>query len=220
MPSARESLLNAALEALAQRPWSAVRMVDVAAAAGLSRQTLYNEFGGKDGLARALVQREADAYLRGVDQLLAAPPDRPRLSRVDDPAAPEARAAVGESSDIGARRWAALAEWTVQEAAANRLLRALLTGCWDDRLPEPRPVQNGRAFDAGPVTPGEMVALVRDRLCATLTADGLDCSAPRESPESARGCEFAVRLTLSLVVAPVGDVRAATVRPLLCSAVD
>ncbi|MGQ5228634.1 helix-turn-helix domain-containing protein, partial [Streptomyces sp. yara] len=42
----------------ARRPWSAVRMVDVAAAAGVSRQTLYNEFGSKDGLARALVRRE------------------------------------------------------------------------------------------------------------------------------------------------------------------
>ncbi len=38
-------------------------MVDVAAAAGVSRQTLYNEFGSKDGLARALVRREADGYL-------------------------------------------------------------------------------------------------------------------------------------------------------------
>src|SRR5690606_13349312 len=58
MPAARESLLDAAYAALARRPWSAVRMVDVAAAAGVSRQTLYNEFGSKDGLARALVRRE------------------------------------------------------------------------------------------------------------------------------------------------------------------
>ncbi|MGW4277962.1 TetR/AcrR family transcriptional regulator, partial [Streptomyces seoulensis] len=57
MPAARESLLDAAYVALARLPWPAVRMVDVAAAAGVSRQTLYNEFGGKDGLARALVSR-------------------------------------------------------------------------------------------------------------------------------------------------------------------
>ena len=66
MPAARESLLDAAYTSLARRPWSAVRMVDVAAAAGVSRQTLYNEFGSKEGLARALVRREADAYLAGV----------------------------------------------------------------------------------------------------------------------------------------------------------
>src|SRR5690348_12655549 len=38
MPAARESLLDAAYTALARRPWSAVRMVDVAAVAGVSRQ--------------------------------------------------------------------------------------------------------------------------------------------------------------------------------------
>ncbi|AEY91586.1 TetR-family transcriptional regulator [Streptomyces hygroscopicus subsp. jinggangensis 5008] len=73
MPAARESLLDAAYTALARRPWSAVRMVDVAASAGVSRQTLYNEFGGKDGLARALVRREADGYLAGVERALAGP---------------------------------------------------------------------------------------------------------------------------------------------------
>ena len=58
MPAARESLLDAAYTALVRRPWSAVRMVDVAAAAGVSRQTLYNEFGSKDGLVQALLARE------------------------------------------------------------------------------------------------------------------------------------------------------------------
>src|SRR5690606_11304926 len=80
MPAARESLLDAAYAALARRPWSAVRMVDVAAAAGVSRQTLYNEFGSKDGLARALVRRETDGYLPGVDRALTrhgAPLERP-----------------------------------------------------------------------------------------------------------------------------------------------
>lgn len=105
MPTARESLLNAALAALADLPWSAVRMVDVASAAGLSRQTLYNEFGSKDGLARALVRREADQYLRGVERMLA-------------------------EWTGAADRLVAVAEWTVGEARARPLLRALLTGCW------------------------------------------------------------------------------------------
>ncbi|MEU5423760.1 TetR family transcriptional regulator, partial [Streptomyces sp. NPDC020667] len=71
MPAARELLLDAAYAALDRRPWSGVRMVDVAAAAGVSRQTLYNEFGSKAGLARALVRREADALLAGVERALA-----------------------------------------------------------------------------------------------------------------------------------------------------
>ncbi|KIF03224.1 TetR family transcriptional regulator, partial [Streptomyces sp. RSD-27] len=63
MSAARESLLEAAEAALSARPWPAVRMVEVATSAGFSRQTLYNEFGGKDGLGRALVRRAADRYL-------------------------------------------------------------------------------------------------------------------------------------------------------------
>src|SRR4051794_33776613 len=96
MPTAREALLDAAYSALAGRPWSGVRMVDVAAAAGVSRQTLYNEFGSKDGLGRALVRREADAYLAGVDSALAAP----------------------RSADPG-DALAAVVEWTVRRARAN-----------------------------------------------------------------------------------------------------
>ncbi|MEV6400687.1 TetR/AcrR family transcriptional regulator, partial [Streptomyces sp. NPDC051907] len=115
MPTARESLLNAALAALADQPWSGVRMVDVASAAGVSRQTLYNEFGSKDGLARALVRREADGYLHGVDRVLAAQ-------------------AAGTAD-----RLVSVAEWTVGQARARPLLRALLTGCWGERLPAPRP---------------------------------------------------------------------------------
>nr|WP_240436696.1 TetR/AcrR family transcriptional regulator [Streptomyces sporangiiformans] len=112
MPAARESLLDAAYTALARRPWSAVRMVDVAAEAGVSRQTLYNEFGSKEGLARALVRREADAYLAGVERALVSHAE-PR------------------------ERLAAAAEWTAAAARANALVRAMLTGCWGERLPSP-----------------------------------------------------------------------------------
>ncbi|MFP8963472.1 TetR family transcriptional regulator, partial [Streptomyces nanhaiensis] len=38
-------------------------MVEVAAAAGFSRQTLYSEFGSKEGLGTALVARELEAFL-------------------------------------------------------------------------------------------------------------------------------------------------------------
>ncbi|MFF3624672.1 TetR/AcrR family transcriptional regulator [Streptomyces sp. NPDC002467] len=112
MPAARESLLEAAGAALAARPWPAVKMVDVAAAAGVSRQSLYNEFGDKGGLGRALVRLEADRYLDGVDRALAAP---------------------GGTAD----RLAAVAEWTLRAARAHPLVRALLTGFWDPDLPVP-----------------------------------------------------------------------------------
>ncbi|MGC9404838.1 TetR/AcrR family transcriptional regulator [Streptomyces sp. DZ1-3] len=183
MPAARESLLDAAYQALACRPWSAVRMVDVAAAAGVSRQTLYNEFGSKDGLARALVRREADGYLAGVDRALAGPSD-PR------------------------DRLAATAEWMMSAAHQNALVRAMLTGSWSERLPAPAPAAVPSTATApaqrradGPLpSPGDFVALVRDRAVAVLY--GADPLAPPDTAELARSCELAVRLALSCVAAP------------------
>ncbi|MFE7134302.1 TetR/AcrR family transcriptional regulator [Streptomyces sp. NPDC057638] len=189
MATARESLLNAALLALDELPWSAVRMVDVAAAAGLSRQTLYNEFGSKDGLARALLWREADRYLHGVDRLLG------ERDGVVDPLA-------------------AVAEWTVRQARDRPLLRALLTGCWGERMPRPKPGRRGaaptltlaqRRVDAGLPVPGEVVALVRDRSLAVLARQeegGAEYSGEDAGTLAAR-CELAVRLALSYVIAPV-----------------
>ncbi|MET7712059.1 TetR/AcrR family transcriptional regulator [Streptomyces sp. NPDC005407] len=189
MPTARESLLNAALMALAQLPWSGVRMVDVASAAGVSRQTLYNEFGSKDGLARGLVRREADTYLHGVERLLAE-----RTGAAD--------------------RLVSVAEWTVGEARAKPLLRALLTGCWSERLPVPRPARRGavlskapaqRRADAGLPSPAELVAAVRDRAVAALEKDSEHGRTKEESADLAHRSELAVRLALAYVIAPVGE---------------
>ncbi|MFE0251916.1 TetR/AcrR family transcriptional regulator [Streptomyces sp. NPDC059010] len=185
MPAARESLLDSAYTALARRPWSAVRMVDVAAAAGVSRQTLYNEFGSKEGLARALVRREADGYLAGVDRALATHSDaRERLT--------------------------ATAEWTAGLARDNALVRAMLTGCWSERLPSPTlsAVPSSSAVPAqrradGPLpSPGDFVALVRDRAVAVLSGPGVNKS---DSADLARSCELVVRLALSCVAAPPGE---------------
>ncbi|MFC8225427.1 TetR/AcrR family transcriptional regulator [Streptomyces sp. NPDC057287] len=140
MPSAREALLDSAHSALSTLPWTSVRMVDVAAAAGVSRQTLYNEFGSKAGLARALVRRAADGYLAGVEEALGA--DRVK----------------GEGP-------AELARWTVGAARANALVKALLTGVWGDHLPGPGSLPTAGA--ALP-TPAELLTLVRDRAVAAL----------------------------------------------------
>ena len=185
MPAARESLLDAAYTALVRRPWSAVRMVDVAAAAGVSRQTLYNEFGSKDGLARALVRREADGFLAGVDRALTGRSDpRDRLT--------------------------ATAEWTASAARENILVRAMLTGCWSERLPAPAltavpstsAVPAQRRADGPLPSPGDFVALVRDRAVGLLVCPGTPKS---DSVDLARTCELAVRLALSCVAAPPGE---------------
>lgn len=182
MPAARESLLDAAYTALARRPWAAVRMVDVAAAAGVSRQTLYNEFGSKEGLARALVRREADGYLAGVERALVT---------------------HGDARD----RLTATAEWTTSAARGNALVRALLTGCWGERLPSPTlsAVPSSSAVPAqrradGPLpSPGDFVVLVRDRAVTLLAGPGV---AQVDAAELARSCELVVRIALSCVAAP------------------
>ncbi|MBC6463609.1 TetR family transcriptional regulator [Actinomadura sp. HBU206391] len=68
--SLRDELLEAAAELLARRGYKRLRMQDVADAVGVSRQTVYNEFSDKWGLAQAVVLRDNDAYLDGVDDAL------------------------------------------------------------------------------------------------------------------------------------------------------
>ncbi|MET9591360.1 TetR/AcrR family transcriptional regulator [Streptomyces sp. NPDC006516] len=176
MPTAREALLDAAESALATLPWTAVRMVDVAARAGVSRQTLYNEFGSKDGLARALIRRAADGYLAGVEQAL-----RAARSRGDEPAE--------------------LARWTVRAARANALVKALLTGVWGERLPRPGAARAGRRTGPAapaPPTPAELLTLVRDRAVAAMGSG----PAPLDRAQLEVACETALRLALSYTLVP------------------
>ncbi|MGP3942205.1 TetR family transcriptional regulator [Streptomyces sp. 6N106] len=177
MPAARESLLDVAFAALEGRPWPRVKMAEVAAAAGVSRQTLYNEFGSKEGLARALVRREADAYLSGVE-----------------------RALSGSPGAAGPReRLAAAAVWTVRSATENPLVRAVLTGCWNDRLPTSvTSVTSVRTASPGPLpAPGELLGQARDRAVRLLAGDW-----PPGAVELPLACEAVARLALSYVVAP------------------
>ncbi|MFF4601578.1 TetR/AcrR family transcriptional regulator [Streptomyces sp. NPDC001339] len=205
MPAARECLLDAAYTALTTRTWASVRMVDVAAAAGVSRQTLYNEFGSKDGLARALVRRETDNYLAGAARALAR----------------GGTTAAGTPGDAAARMVAAAA-WTLRTARINPLVRAALTGCWGNLLPDPAVVPAAPAPDRagrpdgvaaqrtrpsaptvrssnGPLPgPAELVGRLCDQAVAALEPDW-----PAEQlPALGTACEAAARLTLSCVVAP------------------
>ncbi|HEU5160249.1 MAG TPA: TetR family transcriptional regulator [Streptosporangiaceae bacterium] len=107
----REELLDAAAALLTERGYRAVRMQDVADAVGVSRQTVYNEFDGKWGLAQALVLRNNDRYLDGVDEALNGHADL--FSAV-----------------------AAAAEFTLTTAADDPFQKAILTGTGgDDLLP-------------------------------------------------------------------------------------
>jgi AcrR family transcriptional regulator len=100
----REALLDAAYDVVLAGAWETARMLDVARSAGVSRQTLYNEFGSKDALAEALALREAERFIAGNERFLDA-------SHFDRPV--DAVAAV--------------TAWTLQQAADNPLLKAALT---------------------------------------------------------------------------------------------
>lgn len=63
----RERILGAAVQVVAESGWSGTTVGGVAAAAGVSRQTVYNELGSKRGLAQALVQRELARFLDVVE---------------------------------------------------------------------------------------------------------------------------------------------------------
>ncbi|HKS45186.1 MAG TPA: TetR family transcriptional regulator [Amycolatopsis sp.] len=64
--SLREALLDAATDLLATHGYGGLRMVDVAAAAGVSRQTVYNEFGNKTSLVQAVALRTTSEFLEGI----------------------------------------------------------------------------------------------------------------------------------------------------------
>jgi AcrR family transcriptional regulator len=54
-------------ELLGGRDWSAITLADVARAAGISRQTIYNEFGSRHGLAQGYALRLADRLVNAVE---------------------------------------------------------------------------------------------------------------------------------------------------------
>jgi AcrR family transcriptional regulator len=99
----RETLFGAARDELARRAWSEITMSDVASAAGVSRQTLYKEFGSRDEFAQAFVIHVGERFLDEVDAAV--------RQHLDDP-----RAAIG----------AALATF-LRTAGDDPLVRVLLS---------------------------------------------------------------------------------------------
>jgi AcrR family transcriptional regulator len=108
----REQALQVAQTLTLDKGWARVRLSEVAAAIGVSRPTLYKEFGDKNGLGEALVLQQTDQFLLGVAAVL-------------DEHAGDARAAI-----------AAAVDFTLAEAEASPLLHAILTAAraGDDEL--------------------------------------------------------------------------------------
>ena len=80
----RDSILNGMRDLLLSRDWSSITLSDVAAAAGISRQTIYNEFGSRQGLAQGYAMRLADSLVDAVEKLTRSLPHRPSESAERD----------------------------------------------------------------------------------------------------------------------------------------
>ena len=63
----RDSILDGMRDLLTTRDWSSITLSDVAKAAGISRQTIYNEFGSRQGLAQGCARRLSDRLVDAVD---------------------------------------------------------------------------------------------------------------------------------------------------------
>lgn len=59
----RDTVVGAVDDLVRSRGWAATTMADVARAAGVSRQTLYNEFGSRPALIEAYVAREIETMV-------------------------------------------------------------------------------------------------------------------------------------------------------------
>jgi AcrR family transcriptional regulator len=83
----RQTLFGAARDELERHAWSEITMSDIAAAAGVSRQTLYKEFGNRNEFGLAFVIHEGERFLDDVDAAV--------RQHLDDP-----RAAIGAALEL------------------------------------------------------------------------------------------------------------------------
>ena len=111
-------MLDVAAAEVVARGWKGLQMQTVAAHVGVSRQTLYNAFTNKHGLARALVLRLTERFLDGVEHALT-------------------------SRDEVYDRWLAAIRYTLDTAAADPLLTAVLTGDASAEFPPPAHQRRG-----------------------------------------------------------------------------
>lgn len=109
--STRQRIVSAAVDLTCAEGWGAVTMSRLADEAGVSRQTVYNEVGGKPALAEAMVLTELDRFLALVDAGFDTHP-----------------------TDLAAALRAAI-RGVLREASGNELLREVVSPGGGDLLP-------------------------------------------------------------------------------------
>lgn len=175
-PGVRDRLVEAAAAITTEAGWSAVTMNKVAARAGVSRQTVYNEMGSKPGLGQAMVLRELDRFLEVVST---------ELDCHDD---------LVEAIRSAARRILVMAR-------ENPLLDAVLASAHGVSRGEPGSADELLPFlttDAQPLI-SAATAVIAERLPSRFPDLGLT------EEEAAVAIDATVRLVLSHVMQPAGD---------------
>lgn len=145
-----ERILAAAADLIEQGGWSGVTMTKVAALAGVSRQTVYNEFGTRPALARAIVMRELRAVLSTVQAAFGA-------HRGD--AADAIRAAVLK---------------VLEYADRNPLLRAALVGGPGNELLAPLTSDSGLLLESAKTVVFDEIQSFGLRVSEVELRDGVD----------------------------------------------
>lgn len=76
----RDTVFGAVDDLVRSHGWSATSMSDIAKAVGVSRQTLYNEFGSRSALVEAYLGREIDLLVQRVTEVVRAHGDDAHLA--------------------------------------------------------------------------------------------------------------------------------------------
>jgi AcrR family transcriptional regulator len=165
----RDTLLDAARRELEQRAWSEVTMADIALAAGVSRQTLYKEFGSREEFAQAFVLREAERFIAAIETALDAHSDDPIAAltaafglfldaAAEDPLIRSAIAGSGEMLPLLTTQGQPLVQGAAERLCAAILARWPQAALHDAALLAECLVRLGISYVALPVGPAGMTA--------------------------------------------------------------
>lgn len=171
----REQVLQAAHALTIEKGWERVRVSEIASLVGVSRPTVYKEFGDKQGLGDAMVVKEAERFLSGIKRVL-------------DENAGDARAAIFSAVRL-----------TLDEAEKSPLLKAVLTSA-PANAPESA---RDRATGVLPLltTSSSMLHTASQTLSAWFNENFPELA----QDDVADGVDALVRLVVSHLVLPDGD---------------
>jgi TetR/AcrR family transcriptional repressor of mexJK operon len=135
----RDAIRHAALAVFLRRGYTNASVDEIVTESGVSRQTVYNNFGGKEALFLAVVDDVLDRFLAAMTAVV----DEVALGQSDDPARDLARLGAGWVALALEPEMAGLRRLIVGEAAAFPNLAA----AWRERGPDRAQAMLRREFE-------------------------------------------------------------------------